>query len=62
MLHPIPFHDSEKLPRLGIALIPVLPLTALLFGPIRYLDASPHVPIILACTVAGLVALQLGYN
>ena len=58
----MPPPDSEKLPRLSIALIPVYALIALLYGAIRYLDASPHIPIILACSAAGLIALYLGYT
>ena len=53
---------SEELPRLRVALIPVFALIALLFGAIYYLEASPHVPIIIACAVAGLIGLKLGYT
>ena len=53
---------SEELPRLRVALIPVFALMALLFGAIYYLEASPHVPIIIACAVAGLIGLKLGYT
>lgn len=58
----MPLPDSEKLPRLRVALIPVYTLMTLLFGGIYFLEATPHIPIIIACAVAGLIGLNLGYT
>lgn len=47
-------------PRLSVALLPVLALVLSLFVAIRYLEASPHIPIIFASVVAGLISVKLG--
>lgn len=49
-------------PRLSVSLLPVLTLIISLFIAIRYLDVSPHIPIILASVVAGLISLKLGHS
>lgn len=49
-------------PRLSVSLLPVLTLIVSLFIAIRYLDVSPHIPIILASVVAGLISLKLGHS
>lgn len=54
--------SAPKIPSLGHALIPVFFLIATLFAGIFLLDASPHVPLILACCVAGITGIGLGYS
>ncbi|MBC9867952.1 MAG: Na+/H+ antiporter NhaC [Opitutae bacterium] len=50
------------MPSLRHALIPVLFLIGALFAGIFLLEASPHLPLILACCVAGITGIKLGYS
>lgn len=54
--------NPEKLPRLSLALIPVYALIVLLVLAIRFFDASPHIPIILASVVVALIGLKMGLS
>ncbi len=53
---------APKIPSLRHALIPVFFLIAALFAGIFWLGASPHVPLILSCCVAGITGIKLGYS
>lgn len=53
---------EEKQPPLGLALVPVIALIAFLGVGVLWLEASPHLPMILGCAVAVLVAKRLGYD
>ncbi len=54
--------DSPPLPRLSVALVPVISLVLFLFIAIRFFDIAPHLPIILATAVGVLISLKLGHN
>ena len=50
------------MPTLGAALVPVLSLIVLLFVGIYFLEADPHVPLILASVVAALMGVRFGFG
>jgi Na+:H+ antiporter, NhaC family len=54
--------NQKKMPTLGAALVPVLSLIVLLFVGIYFLEADPHVPLILASVVAALMGVRFGFG
>ena len=48
--------------RLHHALITVVFMVLIMFVSIVLFDASPHIPLVLGCMAAGLVAVWLGYS
>ena len=52
--------SERKTPSLGLSLIPVVSLIAILYVGIARLDASPHIPLILAAVITGIIGYTLG--
>ena len=55
-------HTNEKTPALHQALTTVVIMIIIMFTAIVKYDASPQIPLIFGCLVAGLVAVRAGYT
>ena len=53
---------EKKEAKLYHALIPVAVMAVIMFAAVVLFDSTPHIPLVLGCLTAGLVAVRLGYN
>ncbi|NLM06563.1 MAG: hypothetical protein GX219_06565 [Tissierellia bacterium] len=44
------------------ALLPIIAMMVFIIAGIKYWDLEPHIPIVLACIVAVIIAMRIGYS